>query len=98
MLHTEGCPHAATYLPHLRRLVAAAGLDWAVTTQLVVDDEQAQRELFLGSPTIRVDGVDVDPSAEERKDYGLTCRLYVTADGPQGHPPDVWVMTRLQRS
>ena len=79
-------PHAAAYLPHLRRLVAAAGLHGAVTTRLIADHDQAQHERFLGSPTIRVDGVDVDPTADRRRDYGLTCRLYPTPDDPRSPP------------
>jgi hypothetical protein len=97
LLYTEGCPHAAAYLPHLRQLVADAGLgEEPVRTQLITDAEQAQRERFLGSPTIRVAGVDVDTGAEGRLDYGLTCRLYVTPDGLRGHPEDAWVLSDLR--
>ena len=46
----------------------------------MTSDEQAQHERFLGSPTVRVGGVDVDPDAEGRLDYGLTCRAPVDED------------------
>jgi hypothetical protein len=96
MLHTEGCPHAAEYLPRLRRLVVEAGVPSAVRVRTIVDPAEAQRERFLGSPTIRVDGRDVDPGADARRDYGLSCRLYVGPGGISGTPPDEWVLALLR--
>ena len=97
LLYTEGCPHAAEYLPHLQKLVAAAGVYQPVQTQLVADPEHAQQERFLGSPTVRVDGVDVDPTVEGRNDFGLTCRLYTTPQGLRVRPVDAWVQAALHR-
>jgi hypothetical protein len=44
------------------------------------------RERFIGSPTIRIDGVDVQPTAQEP--YGLTCRVYHRRDGRVSPTPD----------
>ena len=97
LLYTEGCPYVAAYLPHLQQLVVGTGLDEPVRTRVVTDDDQAQRERFMGSPTVRIAGVDVDPSAESRFGYVLTCRLYATPEGPQHQPADDWVLSRLRR-
>jgi hypothetical protein len=52
----------------------------------VVTDEDAVRLGFPGSPTIRVDGVDVqDPGGQPT---GLTCRLYHKRDGRPSPLPD----------
>ena len=64
----------------------------------VEDADAAEAERFLGSPTIRVDGEDVEPSASERTDYGLECRLYETPDGLRGVPADEWVLRALERA
>lgn len=96
MLHTEGCPHAEEYLPRLRRLVAEAGVSDPVRVRMVADAEEAQRERFLGSPTVRVDRRDVDPGADARRDYGLSCRLYRGPSGVSGMPPDEWVLALLR--
>jgi hypothetical protein len=96
MLHTEGCPNAIEYLPRLRELVAGAGIAQPVRVRVVTTPEQALRERFLGSPTIRVDGRDVDPTAGQRRDYGLSCRLYTGPDGLRGTPPDEWVLALLR--
>jgi hypothetical protein len=66
MLHTEACPHAAEHLPRLRRIVAAAGVRGPVRARFIADADDAQRERFLGSPTVRVDGRDVEPDADQR--------------------------------
>jgi len=63
----------------------------------VPDDETAARVRFLGSPTIRVGGVDVDPRSEERSDYALSCRLFQTEAGIVGQPDERWVREALLR-
>jgi hypothetical protein len=96
MLHTESCPNAEVYLPRLRRLVTDAGVADPVRVRVVANGEQAQHERFLGSPTVRVDGRDVDPGAATRQDYSLSCRLYVGPSGVSGMPPDEWVLALLR--
>lgn len=96
LLHTEACPNAIAYLPRLRQLVAAAWVTDAVRVRLIACPDEARREGFLGSPTVRVDGRDVEPAAGQRRDYGLSCRLYRTVDGVQGSPPDEWVLALLR--
>ncbi|MGH3823189.1 MAG: DF family (seleno)protein [Pseudonocardiaceae bacterium] len=96
MLHTEGCPHAADYLPRLRQLLAGAAVAQPVQVRAITDPNEAQCERFLGSPTIRVNGRDVDPTADRRRDYGLCCRLYPGPDGLRGTPSDEWVLALLR--
>ncbi|QJY47822.1 organomercurial lyase [Pseudonocardia broussonetiae] len=96
MLHTEGCPNAIEYLPRLRELVAGADITQPVRVRIITTPEQALHERFLGSPTIRVNGRDVDPSAAQRRDYGLSCRLYTRPDGLRGTPSDDWVLALLR--
>jgi hypothetical protein len=57
--------------------------------------EAAIAERFLGSPTVQVDGVDVELEAGARDDFGLKCRLYSTAEGLRGTPPEEWVIRAL---
>lgn len=66
-----------------------------VQLRRVESAEDAVAARFLGSPTIRIDGVDIEPGAGQRSDYGLKCRLYRTADGLQGTPPDEWLLSSL---
>lgn len=95
-MYFEGCPSHEAFLPRLHELLAQAEVDVAVRQRRVESDEAADRERFLGSPTLRVDGVDVDPGAGDRTDFGLKCRLYPTGQELRGAPPDEWVLNALQ--
>ncbi len=98
VLYLEGCPNHEALLPRLRELLASAGASRAVTLRRVDDPETAQRERFLGSPTVRIDGEDIDPGARERTDFGLKCRLFATPDGLRGIPADDWVRAAIERA
>ncbi|MGH2941929.1 MAG: DF family (seleno)protein [Solirubrobacteraceae bacterium] len=98
LLYFDGCPSHEAFLPRLRELLAQAGVDAPIAERRVRSNADAQRERFLGSPTLRVDGLDVDPDAGERTDYGLKCRLYRTADGLSGAPRDEWVLGALHHA
>jgi hypothetical protein len=87
LLYFQGCPSYEALLPELRELLAGEGIADQVELRAVETIEDAERERFLGSPTVRIDGRDIEPAAAERRDYGLKCRLYRTADGTSGLPP-----------
>jgi hypothetical protein len=53
---------------------------------------------FLGSPTVRVDGRDVEPGADERDEFALACRVYRTQDGLRGQPDPEWITAALRAS
>lgn len=61
----------------------------------VPDLETARRLRFLGSPTVRVDGRDVEPGADERSDYVLSCRIFRTEEGLRGQPNERWIRKAL---
>ncbi len=86
LLWWAGCPSHPEALADLRRALAEAGLDPdAIAVREIVDEEQAEREGFPGSPTIRVDGVDVVPTDAAG---ALTCRVYRLRDGRYSPTPD----------
>ena len=91
LLWWSGCPSWERALAGLREQMAAAGLDPELVEVREVDtDESAEREVFVGSPTIRVNGRDVQPPTDEPA--GLTCRVYRLRDGrisPLPDPADV---------
>lgn len=81
-LYFEGCPNHQPAVDRLRRVLAELGMDVGVEEVKVATQADAQRLGFLGSPTIQVDGVDIEPDSRNRTDYGLSCRLY----GGEGLP------------
>ena len=95
LLYFDGCPSYERLLPRLSVLVTGADPHAEVELRRVESIEAAERERFLGSPTVRVDGRDVDPTAADRDDFGLKCRLYATDEGLRGAPPDQWILDAL---
>jgi hypothetical protein len=87
LLWWEGCPSTEEALTILREEMAALGLDpERIDVREIATDADAQREAFAGSPTIRVDGTDVQPVPHEP--IGLNCRVYRLADGRISPVPD----------
>jgi hypothetical protein len=87
LLWWEGCPSHPETLADLERALAAAGLDNHVEMVEIESDEQARREHFPGSPTIRIDGEDIFPGPDGEP-YSLTCRVYRLRDGRPSPTPD----------
>lgn len=87
LLYWEGCPSHPRALEDLAAAMSEAGLDPSEIVLREVDtDKAAERERFIGSPTIRIDGVDIQPVEDEP--YGLTCRIYHRRDGRISPTPD----------
>lgn len=87
LLFWEGCPSHPRALADLRAAMAELGLDpSAVALREVHTREQAEGERFVGSPTIRIDGIDIQPPGEEP--CGLACRVYHRRDGRVSPTPD----------
>jgi hypothetical protein len=99
LLWWEGCPSHPGALAELERIMREEGIDARVSLVQVRDDDQARRERFPGSPTIRVDGADIVPPGEGEP-FSLTCRVYRTRDGrisPVPDPEDVRAALRSAR-
>ena len=87
LLWWEGCPSTEEALAELREEMTAAGLDpAAIRMREIRDDADAERDRFVGSPTIRVDGRDVVPPGDDP--VGLNCRVYRLRDGRISPVPD----------
>jgi hypothetical protein len=97
LLFFDGCPSHKAFLPRLRDLLEHAGVNDSIEQRRVATHADAQRERFLGSPTLRVDGADVDPRARDRTDYALKCRLYPVAGRLRETPPDEWILEALRQ-
>lgn len=87
LLWWRGCPSTEEALALLREEIAAVGVDpTTIEVRELTTEAEAETEEFVGSPTIRVDGVDVEPPGPEPT--GLTCRIYRRADGRISALPD----------
>ena len=91
LLWFEGCPnhHAANEL--LQEVLDEYGVDESIVSVDVPDLEVGKRVKFPGSPTIRINGADIDPEYEDTGDYTPRCRVYLTSDGFKGVPERNWI-------
>ena len=88
LLWWDGCPSSGEAHEMVRRIMAETGLDPDSLRSTEIDtDAAAEREGFVGSPTIRVDGQDIQPPREPEPP-GLTCRVYHLRDGRISPLPD----------
>ena len=84
VLHIDNCPNVNLVRRRLAVALAETGRDASVTDRLVSGHADATALGFVGSPTVRFDGVD--PFAAADLTPSLACRLYPTRDGLQGAP------------
>jgi hypothetical protein len=95
ILYFDGCPNHEPAVALVERIDRELGTGAELRLVDVPDQEAAARLRFLGSPTIRVDGVDIDPLTAQRSDYALSCRIFTTDHGPAGQPEERWIRDAL---
>jgi hypothetical protein len=95
-LYYEECPSHDLALERLREIMAEEGIPGEVEVIKVETEDQAHELRFVGSPTIRVDGQDIDPPSDPR--YALTCRIYRLEDNRISPLPSKDVIRRALRS
>ncbi len=92
LLYFAECPHHRPTRDLIETTLSDLGLHLEVEETDIRDQDEAERHRFLGSPSIRVDGVDIEPGAHERTAYALGCRLY----GASGMPPKALLVEALR--
>jgi len=65
----------------VRRILRESGIDAEVEEIEVTTPDDVTRLRFLGSPTVQVDGSDIEPASRARTDYAMSCRVYHTDSG-----------------
>jgi hypothetical protein len=98
VLYVQDCPNYPGVLALVERVRADLGLDAELHTTLIVDQAAAEQARFAGSPTVRVDGRDVEPGSEPDTEYTLACRLYRLEHRFAGQPEERWVREALLRA
>ena len=95
LVYFPGCPHHDATRELVERIADEAGIDANLRLVEVTSDADAERLRFLGSPSVRVNGHDIEPGADDLDTFVFACRLYRTASGLSGTPPEEWLRTAL---
>lgn len=86
VLSFDGCPNARPAIDLVNEVVRELGVKAEAVSVEVRDDAEAARFRFLGSPTVQIDGKDIE--AGRRTDAPVFgCRLYTDRKGRSGVPP-----------
>jgi hypothetical protein len=76
VLYFEGCPNYLPAVKRLKNVLRQEGLRNEVHEVKVKDEFAAKALNFFGSPTIRVNGLDIETEARNTRDTGFACRRY----------------------
>ena len=81
VVYFEGCPNAKPAVELVREVADEIGV--TITTELVrvSSVDEAQRERMHGSPTIQINGLDVDQAQRSNKACSFGCRVFGVANG-----------------
>jgi mercuric ion transport protein len=77
VLYFEGCPNHALTVEKVREALQSDYQSAEIREVEVRTQAEAESLGFLGSPSVRIDGLDIEPEARSLKSYGLSCRTYV---------------------
>jgi hypothetical protein len=91
LLYFSGCPNYPPALRVLTDVLRECGLDENVTEIAVRDFHHATALAFPGSPTVRINGRDIEGELSPLRSFGLMCRTYMVEGKPQGVPPAEWI-------
>jgi len=96
LLYFATCPHASHALTLLQEALRSAGLGSEIEMIVVETEAAAQHHAFYGSPTIRVNGLDVSPPDTTSRPF-LGCRLYRQPDGHFAPFPSIEAIAQALR-
>lgn len=98
VLYLGGCPHRSIAVERVCEALQQEAMAAEVVEVEVEDFDCGQVEGFLGSPTIRINGQDIEPSARGTGVCGVSCRTYTDKGQRLGAPPLEWIQTALREA
>jgi len=96
ILYTDACPFWKETLNTINELTRELNIAITVKKTRIASDEEAKQHRFPGSPTVRINGVDIDPEARETAGY-IGCRIYTYKGKTYDYPPKQIIKSALQR-
>ena len=98
VLYIAGCPNHKPAVEQARAALQAVGVPASVGEIEVRTKADADTWQFLGSPTVRVNGLDVEPEARGVQHFGVGCRSYIENGIRSGLPSKELIQTALQEN
>jgi len=98
VLYIPGCPHHQPAVARVQQALGATRLSAEINEMEVSDQAMAQMVRFLGSPSVRVNGLDVEKEARATESFGYGCRSYAGAEGRTGLPSFELIRSALEEA
>jgi mercuric ion transport protein len=98
VLYIADCPHHRPAVERVREVLRNAGRTGVMEEVEIRSNADAQRWRFVGSPSVRVNGLDVEPEARTVQHFGLGCRSYAEAGSRSGLPSKELIWRALQEN
>ena len=87
VLYFDGCPNHKPAVERLQEVLREEAMSAELLEVNVRESAIAQELRFLGSPSVRINGLDVEPEARDARAYGMMCRTYSANGRREGLPP-----------
>jgi mercuric ion transport protein len=86
VLYFEGCPNHAPTVKRVREELQCQGLPKVIREVEVRTQAEAEALSFIGSPSVRINGLDIEQEARDLTNYGMSCRTYMEGTVRSGLP------------
>jgi glutaredoxin len=95
---SPSCSHGEAAVVTVKEYLAEAGVEAEVEEVVTANFEDAKNVRSLGSPTVRIDGVDIEYGTTEPQEFTSECRYYNTAEGWKPSPPGHLILGAITRA
>ncbi len=95
VLYFEGCPNHAPTVERVRAELGSHGLSKEIEEIEIHDQTEAESLGFLGSPSVRINGLDIEREARNLKSFGMSCRTYLEGTVRSGLPSNELIRRAL---
>jgi hypothetical protein len=97
LYYFDECPSWQQARESLQEALQLEKISAEIETIRVTNADDVQLKRFIGSPTIRIDGIDIEGPAAELRGYAYGCRVYTDGGRTAGWPSVTQVRRALQR-
>ncbi len=98
ILFIKGCPGYISAAKYIKDIIADEAIDAEITLIEIDNDEDARQLHFIGSPTVRVNGMDVEKGFSYTKDYGVRSRIYNIEGNPSDCPSKSMIRSAIRKA
>jgi hypothetical protein len=86
VLYLAGCPNHLPAMEIVRETLSSLDREAEIHQTEIRTQAEAEAKGFVGSPSVRINGMDIEPWARTTTTFGLSCRTYMHGSQRGGVP------------